>query len=309
MRVKVFILFALVLGLGTANAYAQRNVLFSMCNFRLDDSYMQANLNFTQSYIFTLDSNGTPDNVVRILGKEEYVPDEAANACMKNWKFDGFSKGMRFAVSFGWVHGIGWTHASIVGNGFSQKIVPVQAQINDRNIEELISELYSNPWPGAEIVGESPTEWEFQLTEPMRNLLSIGPSAQNALLDNIRNQQIKDQVIFILGGIGNEAVIEPIINAMVAKDDIKVVPNAYRINRAANLALTNITVADVIWHHGGGIVMENCQEDQKTCWANWWKKNKNSFSIAEIKQSRRYSNYPNYGIYRNLEPPNVPENK
>jgi hypothetical protein len=278
-----------------------------MCNFQLDDAYMQANLSFTQMYRITLDSNGAPNNVVRILGKEAYVPDEVANACIKNWKFNGFSEGMRFVVSFRWDHGIGWTNASVVGNGFSQKIVSVQAQIEAKNIEESILELYSHPWPGAVIVGESPTMWDFQLTEPMRNLLLVGPSAQNVLLENIRHQQIKDQVIFILGGIGNEAVIEPIINAMIAKDDIESVPNAKRINLAANLALTNITVADVIWHHGGGIVTEKCNENSKDCWKNWWKINKSSFSIAGIKQSRKYSNYPNYGIYRNFKSTKRPD--
>jgi hypothetical protein len=56
-------------------------------------------------------------------------------------------------------------------------------------------------------------------------------------------------------------------------------------------------VADVIWHHGGGIVIERCPANPRECWSKWWKKNKSTFSVKGITQSRGYSNYPNYGIY------------
>ena len=30
----------------------------------------------------------------------------------------------------------------------------------------------------------------------------------------------------------------------------------------------------------------------------WWKKNAGNFAVRSITLSRRYSNYPNYGIYK-----------
>jgi hypothetical protein len=168
----------------------------------------------------------------------------------------------------------------------------------EANIKELIADLHKNQWNGAEIVGESPTTWDFGFTKPMREILKIGSPAQEILLPYLKNEFIKDQVMVLLGGVGDERAVSPIIDAMIAEKDIEAVPKAKQINRAANLALSNITVADVIWHHGGGIVIERCPNNPKECWLKWWKKNKSTFSVKGITQSRYYSNYPNYGIYR-----------
>ena len=85
---------------------------------------------------------------------------------------------------------------------------------------------------------------------------------------------------------------------MVGKDEIAVTPNAQKINLAAVLALTNITVAEVTWHHGGGIEVRKRPPNPKEGWTEWWQNNQPTFKVKEIKQSRRYSNYPNYGIYK-----------
>jgi hypothetical protein len=84
---------------------------------------------------------------------------------------------------------------------------------------------------------------------------------------------------------------------MVAKDEIKSTTDAEKINLAAMLALTNITVAEVTWHHGGGLEVRRCPDNQKECWAEWWNRNKATFKVKSITQSRNYTNYPNYGIY------------
>jgi len=131
----------------------------------------------------------------------------------------------------------------------------------------------------------------------MQKILEIGSPAQELLLERINDSQIKDQVIILLGGIGDERAVATVIGAMV-ENKTMFMPNGDRINLSLNLALTNITVADVIWHHGGGIEIRKCPDNPKRCWVKWWKKNKATFTVKGIKQSRRYSNYPNYGIYR-----------
>ena len=60
----------------------------------------------------------------------------------------------------------------------------------------------------------------------------------------------------------------------------------------------NITVAEVIWHHGGGVVSERGPKDTADRWAAWWKEAGPTFRVRDITDSRTYSNYPNYGIYR-----------
>lgn len=187
---------------------------------------------------------------------------------------------------------VGFSAAGIYAQ---EKVAPNQ----ETEIKTLISQLYQTPWSGAEIVA-SPMEWDFGLTEPMTRILEIGQPAQDALLEKVGDPAIKAQVIFLLGGVGDEKSIAPIIDAMISAADYSKTPEAEKINQSANLALTNITVADVIWHHGGGIAVTKCPRTEKECWAKWWKVNKKTFTVKGITQSRRYSNYPGYGIYQGL---------
>ena len=131
----------------------------------------------------------------------------------------------------------------------------------------------------------------------MLQLLQVGPAAQKILLQYLGDQPIKNHVIIPLGGVGDERAVAPIIHSMAEKGEN---PDQKRLNLIANLALTNITVAEVIWHHGGGIPIEACPDDPAACWSAWWERNRGTFRVKDIKVSRRYSNYPNYGIYRGL---------
>jgi hypothetical protein len=178
-------------------------------------------------------------------------------------------------------------------NLFSQK----QDVLKEVKIQTLISQLHTRPWAGAENYC-SPMCWDFQFTLPMQKILEIGSAAQNVLIENLDDVNIKDQVIILLGGVGDEHAVAPLIKAMIAKDAIKNTPNAKQINLSANLALTNITVSEVIWHHGGGTEFRRCPDNPKECWQEWWEKNKSTFTVKGITQSRGYMNYPNYGIYK-----------
>jgi hypothetical protein len=129
----------------------------------------------------------------------------------------------------------------------------------------------------------------------MLRILQAGPPAQQVLLQYLDDQQIKDHIIVLLGGVGNERSVEPIIRAMPEKGENQ--DKERRLNLIANLALTNITVSDTIWGHGGGITVPECPNDPKSCWNAWWLKNKNRFKVTAVP-SRNYSNYPNYGIYK-----------
>lgn len=165
-------------------------------------------------------------------------------------------------------------------------------------ITQLIDALRKEPWPGA-VNNSNPTLWLFRFTAPMDSLLKIGPVAQKTLLRRISDPEIADQIIILLGGVGDERSVGPIIQAMTRASSEPAGIRRARIMNAGNLALTNITVADVIWHHGGGIKVDACPTDPAGCWARWWQQHK-TFRVSKITQSRRYSNYPNYGIYRNL---------
>jgi len=165
---------------------------------------------------------------------------------------------------------------------------------------KLIRSLYKQPWPGPLSISVAPTRWMLRFTAPMQAILDLGPDAQEPLLEVIGAKEIRDQVIILLGGVGDERAVVPIIEAMKAAASDPVSERRRKTLMAGNLALTNITVADVMWHHGGGISFPKCTDDPGACWDTWWKQNGATFRVSAINQSRRYSNYPNYGIYANL---------
>ena len=164
-------------------------------------------------------------------------------------------------------------------------------------VAELLAQLRTTEWRGPQAVA-SPLAWDFGFNEPMQKILDVGAPAQDALIEALKDPALRDKAIILLGGVGDERAVGPIIAAMVDKKGLKRTPNAARINLAADIALTNITVADVIWHYGGGVVSTAPPPDSKARWAKWWKKNRGSFTVRGITRDRRYSNYPNYGIYR-----------
>lgn len=172
-----------------------------------------------------------------------------------------------------------------------------QSDAENQDVQTLIAELRTHPWPSP-YAATIPLRWDFQFTEPMRKILAIGPPAQAALLENLKDEAIKDQIIILLGGLGDERAVGPIIEAMIAEKSLKSTPRAEQINLSANIALTNITVADVIWHYGGGVVEIDPPKDSQKRWAKWWKKNKAIFTVKGITHDRHYSNYPDYGIYK-----------
>ena len=163
-------------------------------------------------------------------------------------------------------------------------------------IRNLIRDLHNHRWQGAYPVA-MPLMWDLGLTDPMSRILEIGPAAQQDLIDNNNDPIIKDQIIILLGGVGDERSIGPIINAMIPQKKLRSTPNSQGINLAANIALTNITVSDVIWHYGGGVVRTEPPEDSKERWVKWWNEH-HDFAVRTITHSRNYSNYPNYGIYK-----------
>ena len=168
-----------------------------------------------------------------------------------------------------------------------------------KDTARLIAALYKQPWQGAVNLC-TPMCWQFNFTPPMEQLIKIGPAAQEPLLAKLFDQRITDQVILLLGGIGDEKSIAPIIEAMRRASQDPLLDRRKRTLTAGDLALTNITVAAVIWHQGGGILADQCPGDHVTCWSTWWQRNETTFRVKAITQSRRYSNYPNYGIYSGL---------
>lgn len=170
------------------------------------------------------------------------------------------------------------------------------SEVDEGQIRGFIDDLRSNNWSGPENLG-NPMGWVFHPTAPMIQILQAGPAAQDEVLNSLNDLQIKDQIIFLLGGVGDARAVKPIIDAMADSDEAEVSEYARKVNLAANLALTNLTVADVNWHHGGGITVDRCPDDPKSCWSAWWAKYGKTFDITHTA-SRSYVNYPDYGIYQ-----------
>jgi hypothetical protein len=170
------------------------------------------------------------------------------------------------------------------------------SEVPESELRDLIRQLRQDRWETPKNMA-NPTSWRFYFTPPMRQILQAGPAAQDVLLEYLNDSQIKDQIILLLGGIGNGKAVGPIIDAMANEDETRENAYARKVNLVANLALTNLTVADVIWHHGGGITIDRCPDDPKSCWYAWWLEHRATFDVSKTP-SRNYSNYPSYGIYQ-----------
>jgi hypothetical protein len=171
------------------------------------------------------------------------------------------------------------------------------SEMPESQIRGLIEQLRYDQWAEPENIA-NPTTWVFNFTPPMLQILQAGPAAQDVLLRYLDDPKVKDQIIILLGGLGDRKAVLPIINAMADRNEARDNDFARKVNLAANLALTNITVGDVIWHHGGGITRDACPDDPKSCWYTWWIQHEDTFDISKTV-SRNYSNYPSYGIYQN----------
>jgi hypothetical protein len=162
-------------------------------------------------------------------------------------------------------------------------------------IESLVNQLKVVPWRGPENYC-SPLCWNFAFTDPMIQILQAGRGAQEVLLGHLSDQAIQDQVVMLLGGVGDENVIWPIIETLTDGNEAALDARSKRLNLIGNLALTNLTVSEVIWHHGGGITIPRCSDTVRSCWSKWWLDQKDSFKVG-VGGDRDYTNYPNYGIY------------
>lgn len=162
------------------------------------------------------------------------------------------------------------------------------SEVPESQIRDLIGQLRYDRWATPEN-RSNPTAWIFRFTPPMRQILQAGPAAQDVLFQYLNDSQIKDDIIILLGGVGNEKAVGPIIDAMADGKESRENAYARKVNLVANLALTNITVTDVIWHHGGGITRDACPDDPKSCWYAWWIEHRATFDVSQTP-SRNYSN-------------------
>src|SRR5258708_14458417 len=108
----------------------------------------------------------------------------------------------------------------------------VSSEMSESEIRKLIEQLRGDGWSTPQNMG-NPTNWQFNFTEPMLRILQAGPLAQQILLQYLNDQQIKDQIIILLGGVGNERSVEPIIRTMAEKGENQ--DNESRLNLISNL--------------------------------------------------------------------------
>jgi hypothetical protein len=171
-----------------------------------------------------------------------------------------------------------------------RKIVVHSIESNELSqdaIEALVSQLKVVPWRGPENYC-TPLCWSFAFTDPMIQILQAGSGAQAILLDHISDQGILDQVVMLLGGIGDERAIWPIIETLTDGSKATLDMKSKRLNLIGNVALTNLTVSEVIWHHGGGITIDACPTAVRSCWSKWWLERKDTFKVG-VGGDRNYT--------------------
>lgn len=98
------------------SVFAQKkDLLFSFCNFEMNDELIQRSTNFTESFHFVVNPEGKAANIKRALGK--YVDPKLVEECTGVWRFTGFEQGSRGTIVFTWEHGFGWTSMQVKSEG------------------------------------------------------------------------------------------------------------------------------------------------------------------------------------------------
>jgi hypothetical protein len=92
----------------------------SVCELPLPKSIKQAKADFSISYSFLLDEEGTPSNVTKI--QDQYVGKTTFFACIEDWRIKGFPRDTKFIAMFKWKHGLGWTEVVVAAKSFNQVI-------------------------------------------------------------------------------------------------------------------------------------------------------------------------------------------
>ena len=91
------------------------------CQITLSDHTKQANITFTDIYIFDIDKSGSVINMRPSRAKYTDVLD--VHTCLEKWRFSGFPDHTVFHVEFTWKHAVGWTQMRISGKDFSQTTI------------------------------------------------------------------------------------------------------------------------------------------------------------------------------------------
>jgi hypothetical protein len=170
--------------------------------------------------------------------------------------------------------------------------------VTEQEIQALIDKLNTQPWEGVVSLELPGKAMESQFTEPMKEIIRIGNPAQSTLLKNLSNPKLKIEMILLLGGVGDEASVKPLIDEFIGLGDPQ--PGMSREvmfrNICIKVALTNITAADLAAPTAiGTFYGERCPT--KACWEKWWEANKSTFSAKDVGKKRDQFFVPNYGIY------------
>lgn len=166
-------------------------------------------------------------------------------------------------------------------------------ELSEQELEEMVTRLTVVRWPGQPGQACNRGCWvDFAFTDAMVEILQAGRGAQSVLLQHLDDQSIEDQIVMLLGGIGDETAIPPIIERLTDGDKDALDKRSNRLNLVGNAALMNLTADDVEAFGTGSM----CSNTLRTCWSKWWVERKASFREDAIL-FRGFSSYPNYGMY------------
>jgi hypothetical protein len=107
------------------------------------------------------------------------------------------------------------------------------SEMPESQIRGLVEQLRYDQWAEPKNIA-NPTTWVFNFTPPMLQILQAGPAAQDVLLRYLDDPKIKDQVIILLGGLGDGKAVFPIIQAMADRNEARANGYARKVNLAAN---------------------------------------------------------------------------
>jgi predicted secreted protein len=168
---------------------------------------------------------------------------------------------------------------------------PAPAEGGDPELDQLMARL-SEPGNQVQYLGTViPGGEMLEFSQPMKDLIRLRGRARPILHRRIEDHAIQNEVVLVLGAIGDETTVPLLIKAYPEDDVRGLAPDDPRWKNVVcfTFALTYLTGQPIGRSRWGS----DCDPGNKALWSKWWREHAGGFSVpAEKPNATWVPSYP-----------------
>ncbi|MDB5339080.1 MAG: repeat protein [Planctomycetaceae bacterium] len=154
----------------------------------------------------------------------------------------------------------------------------------DQEVNELIVSLRANGNKALCLGRIVPGGERFQFSVPMIRLIRLRERARVVLQQYIKDPQIQNEVVLVLGAIGTDETVPLLIEAFPSRDNCALFETNSELRRKTvcfTEALTYLTGVSIGRDRRGSTF----DPANRMCWQRWWQINRGTFVVPTKKPS------------------------